>query len=231
VPPRPERYVHLQYFTVLDCLVELCANDLPVSVSKFKLKPHNIDIDIMLTLMNVNESGDTQLYIAAVTQILRQMATEGGSFNYFSFKTRLRGCKFNPVQVNMLQMRLALLESFLDLTDSCPEARFRDGEVTIMDLSDPFVDANTTCILSRIGLQRYLQSKAAGKMIVLDEAHRYMLPTPGAKAMNETLVTTTRLERHYGARVVISTQEPTLMTDLIALCSVTVIHRFSSPLW
>lgn len=58
-----------------------------------------------------------------------------------------------------------------------------------------------------------------------------MLPNPGAKALNETLRTTIRLQRHYGARVVISTQEPTLLTDLIALCSVTVIHRFSSPEW
>tara|TARA_R110002003_G_scaffold145_1_gene13362 strand:+ start:2962 stop:3360 length:399 start_codon:yes stop_codon:yes gene_type:complete len=58
-----------------------------------------------------------------------------------------------------------------------------------------------------------------------------MLPCPGAKALNEALLTTIRLQRHYGARLVISTQEPTLLTDLIALCSVTVIHRFSSPEW
>ena len=45
------------------------------------------------------------------------------------------------------------------------------------------------------------------------------------------LHTITRLERHYGVRLIISTQEPTLMTDLIALCSITVIHRFSSPEW
>ena len=58
-----------------------------------------------------------------------------------------------------------------------------------------------------------------------------MLNIPGAKSLNETLLQTIRLQRHYGARVVISTQEPTLLTDLIALCSVTIIHRFSSPEW
>jgi hypothetical protein len=60
---------------------------------------------------------------------------------------------------------------------------------------------------------------------------QYMLNVPGAKALTETLLQTVRLERHHGARVIISTQEPTLLTDLIALCSVTVIHRFSSPEW
>jgi hypothetical protein len=58
-----------------------------------------------------------------------------------------------------------------------------------------------------------------------------MLNVPGAKSLNEALLQTIRLQRHYGARVVISTQEPTLLTDLIALCSITVIHRFSSPEW
>ena len=45
------------------------------------------------------------------------------------------------------------------------------------------------------------------------------------------LATLIRLQRHKGVRVVISTQEPTVSTDLIALCSVTVIHRFTSPAW
>jgi len=58
-----------------------------------------------------------------------------------------------------------------------------------------------------------------------------MLPNPGAKALNKTLLMTIRLQRHYGAHIIISTQEPTLLTDLIALCSVTIIHRFSSPEW
>lgn len=72
----------------------------------------------------------------------------------------------------MLQMRLDPLESFLDLHNTRPESQFKEGEVTIMDMSCPFVDANTACILFRIGLQKYLHSGATGKMIVLDEAHK-----------------------------------------------------------
>lgn len=58
-----------------------------------------------------------------------------------------------------------------------------------------------------------------------------MIKVPGAIALNQTLLRTIRMQRHYGARVIISTQEPTLLTDLIALCSIVVIHRFSSPEW
>ncbi|PVI04343.1 hypothetical protein DM02DRAFT_611599 [Periconia macrospinosa] len=202
-----------------------------VTVTPFRLNPRNLDIDIMLTLMNVNETGEPPLYMAQVTQILREMAATGAPFNYTNFKATLKRQNFNPVQKNMLQMRLNLLESFLDLKNNCPAPQFKPGEITIMDMSCPFVDPNTACILFRIGLQAYLQSDSPGKAIVLDEAHKYMLKVPGAKALNEALLQTVRLQRHYGARVIISTQEPTLLTDLIALCSITIIHRFSSPEW
>lgn len=56
-----------------------------VAVSPFKLKPAGLDIDIMLTLMKVSESDEQPLYMATVTQILHQMATDGGPFNYLTF--------------------------------------------------------------------------------------------------------------------------------------------------
>lgn len=60
---------------------------------------------------------------------------------------------------------------------------------------------------------------------------QYMLKVPGAKELNEYLLRIIRIQRHEGVRVIVSTQEPTLLADLIALCSVTIIHRFSSPEW
>lgn len=143
-----------------------------VLVTPLKLKSWNLDIDTMLTLMNISESDETPLYMAQVTQILRELSTAGGPFDYKAFKLLLEKQEFNPAQASMLRMRLNLLESFLDMDGSCPEPQFRPGEITIMDMSCPFVDANTACILFRIGLQRYIQSTGTGKMIVLDEAHK-----------------------------------------------------------
>jgi hypothetical protein len=39
------------------------------------------------------------------------------------------------------------------------------------------------------------------------------------------------LQRHLAARIIISTQEPTISPRLLDLCSVTVVHRFTSPDW
>lgn len=46
-----------------------------------------------------------------------------------------------------------------------------------------------------------------------------------------TLLSTVRLQRHLGARILISTQEPTISSNLLSLCSITIVHKFSSPEW
>lgn len=52
-----------------------------------------------------------------------------------------------------------------------------------------------------------------------------------AQALTGTLLSTIRLQRHLGARIVICTQEPTISPTLLDLCSVTIVHRFTSPEW
>lgn len=52
-----------------------------------------------------------------------------------------------------------------------------------------------------------------------------------ASSLTETLLSTVRLQRHLGARIIISTQEPTISPALLDLSSVTIVHRFTSPEW
>lgn len=47
----------------------------------------------------------------------------------------------------------------------------------------------------------------------------------------QSLLTVIREQRHKGARVVIATQEPTISTKLLDLCTMTIVHRFTSPEW
>jgi hypothetical protein len=52
-----------------------------------------------------------------------------------------------------------------------------------------------------------------------------------ADTLTNTLLSTIRLQRHLGTRVIISTQEPTISPALLDLSSVTIVHRFTSPEW
>ncbi|KAF2852060.1 hypothetical protein T440DRAFT_467291 [Plenodomus tracheiphilus IPT5] len=214
--------------------IKRCYDRPNVRVIPFKLNARALNISTLLTLMAVDETATVPLYMARVEAILRSIATNSrdGSLDYINFKKLLEKERFDSTQRNMLDMRLGLLESFLHITGEAASLEYLPGEITIMDFSDPFVTPNTACVLFKLGLDRFLQSsQSAAKLVVLDEAHKYMMDSPGSALLNNRLKTTIRLQRHLGARVIISTQEPMVSTDLIALCSVAVIHRFTSPTW
>ena len=107
------------------------------------------------------------------------------------------------------------------------------GHLTIIDLSCPCVTPEMACSLFNICLSLFLEqdSTTVGRVVALDEAHKYMTDSQECAALTEALLATIRLQRHLGARVVISTQEPTISPKLLDLCSVTVVHRFTSPDW
>jgi hypothetical protein len=58
-----------------------------------------------------------------------------------------------------------------------------------------------------------------------------MNSSPESGAFTNSLLSTVRLQRHLGVRVIISTQEPTVSTALLNFCSTTIVHRFTSPEW
>ena len=177
--------------------------------------------------------------------ILRAMAVESpglGSFSYTDFKERLADTQFARGQDGPMKLRLDLLESFMKrsnefvpkilantendfLTDS-------PGCLTIVDLTDPVIDSDSACVLFDMCLSVFVQQTQGPKIIALDEAHNYMTEGSGSsKASTEKLLRTVREQRHQAVRVVIATQEPSINTQLLDLCSITMVHRCTSPAW
>ncbi|KAI1631482.1 hypothetical protein F4809DRAFT_657890 [Biscogniauxia mediterranea] len=126
------------------------------------------------------------------------------------------------------------------------------GQLTIVDLSCPCVTPEMACSLFNICLSLFLEQDQQqqpapslssippprcrppiGRIVALDEAHKYLSADTGTDAagLTRTLLATIRLQRHLGVRVVVSTQEPSVSPRLLDLCSATVVHRFTSPAW
>jgi len=214
----------------------------------------------MLDLMAVTTGGNLPLYLHVAQRILRdlrvdQQQTDKG-FNYTKFKRSLALENLTEMQLAPLKQRLDTLESFMvedqakaynmfDAAAPTPRSRARpvtakgtswkphNGHLTIVDLSCPCVTPEMACSLFNICLSLFLEQDSAtvGRVIALDEAHKYMTDSQECTALTEALLATIRLQRHLGARVIISTQEPTISPKLLDLCSVTVVHRFTSPDW
>ena len=101
-----------------------------------------------------------------------------------------------------------------------------------MDLSCPCITAGTACSLFKICLDLFLeQNPQIGRVVALDEAHKYMTGSAESESLTESLLSAIRLQRHLAARIFISTQEPTISPKLLDLCSVSIVHRFTSPEW
>lgn len=88
--------------------------------------------------------------------------------------------KFNPSQLSGLEQRLSLLTSFLSknpnnsrIDHSPSEPRFVAGQLTIVDLSDPFIDPASACGLFEIITRLFVRADVrTGKVLVVDEAHK-----------------------------------------------------------
>ncbi|KAI9709382.1 MAG: hypothetical protein M1812_007718 [Candelaria pacifica] len=227
-------------------------------VQPLLLKEKHLTTTRMMNLMAVSGGdGPVPLYVEIIFKILRQMAieTRGASgVNYSTFKKRLASEGFSRDQCGPLNLRLELLESFMEPSavlgaPTAPKSQgqskraakrgaasdiwaFPPGTLTIVDLSCPFVDRDAACVLFDICLSIFLEKRGdAGRIVALDEAHKFMTTSAAASQFTESLLQTIRLQRHLATRVVIATQEPTISPKLLDLSTVTFVHRFTSPDW
>ncbi len=104
--------------------------------------------------------------------ILREL---GENFTYTAFLDRVRDAQeiMNPNQKGALDQRLALLASFVDAAKSRKGSLFKAGRLTIIDLSDPFIDPTGACSLFEIVTRLFVRADLdTGKVLVVDEAHK-----------------------------------------------------------
>jgi hypothetical protein len=110
--------------------------------------------------------------------ILREL---GESYTWAGFNKRLEEKKrsFNPAQILGVEQRMALLQSFMAPAGGSGGARvdkrprFSAGLLTIIDLSDPFIDPTSACGLFRIVTRLFERADVGtGKVLVVDEAHK-----------------------------------------------------------
>ncbi|KAK8072306.1 hypothetical protein PG996_005654 [Apiospora saccharicola] len=217
-----------------------------VSVEELRLRESDLNTKRMLDLMQVG-GGSMPLYMHVIQRLLRDMRLEqqksGTDFNYFRFRNSLAQEDLTQQQSIPLQQRLDTLESFMVTNQVKPREKPSktlkgtfwtpcEGQLTIVDLSCPCVTAEMACSLFNICLSLFLeQPSTIGRAVALDEAHKYMSESAEAQTLTNSLLSTIRLQRHLGARVFISTQEPTISPKLLDLCSITIVHHFQSPDW
>jgi DNA helicase HerA-like ATPase len=101
----------------------------------------------------------------------------------------------------------------------------------IIDVRDDLIDKDEALSLFMVLLNRFAEASAPdrfNKMIVFDEAHKYMDDSSLTDAITEAV----REMRHKGVTLVISSQDPPSVPSVVVeLSTVIVAHRMSAPTW
>ncbi|KAG9243542.1 hypothetical protein BJ878DRAFT_535151 [Calycina marina] len=206
-------------FLSADPQIKRTYQHLNVQVEPLRINESDLNTKRILDLIAV-ENDEAPLYMHTIYRILRGMRISQqeavGKFSCNEFKGQVMLSGLNTAQLRPLNQRLDTLERFMpkvqtDLNQTNVKRKGKDKA------SSP--TGNTW------------DSKPGCLTIVDLFCPYYMNASAEALTLTNTLLSTIRLQRHLGARIIISTQEPTISPALLELCSINIAHRFTSPEW
>ncbi|GIQ79440.1 hypothetical protein KIPB_000085 [Kipferlia bialata] len=188
-------------------------------------------------LMGLADVTHPPLYADVAKALPRKVQSRGDPITWTGFQSLLMDADFDPKQRQHLTQRLALLESLV--AESSTNKRLGltgaheviasdiSDRLVVCDLTDPHLTSAEANSLFSVVTHLFLSGPRMDRLVVLDEAHKYL----AAGVLCDAMVKLVRQIRHLGARVVFSTQSPTDIPEtLLELCSLAVIHQLISPM-
>jgi DNA helicase HerA-like ATPase len=108
----------------------------------------------------------------------------------------------------------------------------RPGRTIIVDLRDEWIEKQEALelfvVMMRIFSAQKLDGQEFNKLLVFDEAHKYMTESELIGQVVETI----REMRHHATSIVIASQDPlSVPRVVIELSTVLMLHRMTSPQW
>lgn len=131
----------------------------------------------------------------------------------------------------LAQTRLLFASEYIDDNQRLQDL-IRPGRLIIVDLRDEYIEKDEALGLFVVMLQIFseatYQGSAFNKLVVFDEAHKYI----ENEDLVSGLVEVVREMRHKGTTIMVASQDPpSVPVSLIELSSQIIMHKFNSPAW
>lgn len=131
----------------------------------------------------------------------------------------------------LAQTRLLFASEYVD-DSQCLQDLIRPGRLIIVDLRDEYIEKDEALGLFVVMLQIFseatYQGSAFNKLVVFDEAHKYIENDDLVSGLVEVV----REMRHKGTSIMVASQDPpSVPVSLIELSSQIIMHKFNSPAW
>ncbi len=173
--------------------------------------------------------GSQSMYLKQVNLIMRKLR------DTLTLPNLLRAIDDSPLSEHLKDLartRLEFAAEYID--DDRPRLSdiVRPGRLVIVDLRDEFIDKDEALGLFVVLLQIFSEATAEGqafnKLVVFDEAHKYIENSDLVTGLIEVV----REMRHRGTSILIASQDPlSVPVPLIELSTQMVLHKFNSPAW
>jgi len=173
--------------------------------------------------------GGNQMYMKQINLIMRQLR---GGMTLETLRHEIENSELSEAQKGIARIRLNFAAQFIDDSRRLAEV-LRPGRLVLVDLRDEFIDKEEALGLFVVMLNIFANAGREAehpfnKLIVFDEAHKYM-DNPD---LTGHIVEVIRQMRHQGVSVLIASQDPpSLPNAIIELSSLVILHRFNSPQW
>jgi DNA phosphorothioation-dependent restriction protein DptH len=172
--------------------------------------------------------GSHSLYMRQINALMQSL---GSRISLTALREGIERSKLSEHLRQLANARLDLAEQYIEEGVTLGRV-VRPGRLVIVDLRSEYIEKDVALGLFVVLLQLFADAKHEGgsfnKLIVFDEAHKYM----ENQQLVSGLIEVVREMRHKGASVLVASQDPpSVPVQLIELATQVILHRFNSPAW
>lgn len=172
--------------------------------------------------------GSQSMYMRQINLIMRGLRD---NLTLEALRTGIENSGLSDHLKELAQTRLLFASEYIDDNQRLQDL-IRPGRLIIVDLRDEYIEKDEALGLFIVMLQIFSEAKhmnsAFNKLIVFDEAHKYIESADLVSGLIEVV----REMRHKGTSILVASQDPpSVPISLIELSSQIILHKFNSPAW
>lgn len=172
--------------------------------------------------------GNDSFYVRQLVAIMRR---HRDNLTLSRFREEIAAADLTQQSRRLAEDRLNFAEPYVD-DNATLGSLIRPGRTIIVDLRDPWIEKDEALglfvVMMRIFASTKHQGQAFNKLVIFDEAHKYISESELIGQVVETI----REMRHQATSVVIASQDPlSVPRSVIELTSILILHRMTSPQW
>lgn len=172
--------------------------------------------------------GSQSMYMRQINLIMRGLRD---NLTFDALRTGIDNSGLSDHLKELAQTRLLFAREYIDDNQRLQDL-IRPGRLIIVDLRDEYIEKDEALGLFVVMLQIFseatYQGKNFNKLVVFDEAHKYI----DNDDLVSGLVEVVREMRHKGTSIMVASQDPpSVPVSLIELSSQIIMHKFNSPAW